>query len=251
MTVPQTPSPWSSLTLITSAIVFLLVYLGWQQWRTLPPVFEEIPAGDARKTAFFAYLTPLVNQENAQVQKDRDRLAEVEQRLQNPLIRKGERRWLSSLALDYREPDIKPTTELVQNLLLKVDRIPTSLVLAQAAKESGWGTSRFASEGHNYFGQRCFSDGCGMIPHQRNQAERYEVARFSSTAESVASYINNLNRHPEYAALRQYRAQLRESGVAISGIKLAEKLTQYSQRRQDYVDELQSLIHFNKLDALP
>ena len=114
MTVPQAPSPWFSLTLITSAIVFLLVYLGWQQWRTLPPVFEEIPAGDARKTAFFAYLTPLVNQANAQVQKDRDRLAEVEQRLQNPLIRKGERRWLSSLALEYREPHIEPTTEMLR-----------------------------------------------------------------------------------------------------------------------------------------
>jgi Bax protein len=90
-----------------------------------------------------------------------------------------------------------------------------------------------------------------MIPLQRDPAERYEVARFDSPAESVASYINNLNSHREYMELRQYRAQLRASGVAVSGIKLAEKLTQYSQRRQDYVEELQSLIHFNKLDKLP
>jgi uncharacterized FlgJ-related protein len=126
--VEKAPDRWLSLTITFGAIALLLAYLGWQQGRSAAPEFTDFPAGDARKSAFFDYLTPLINRENARLLKDREHLAEVERRLQNPLTRKLELRWLKSLALDYGEPvtedSAESATHLVRNLLLKVDQIP-------------------------------------------------------------------------------------------------------------------------------
>jgi Bax protein len=144
------------------------------------------------------------------------------------------------------------TPSCMQTLLHRVDQIPASLVLAQAAIESDWGTSRFAKEGHNYFGIWCYTNGCGMIPEARPKGATYAVRRFSSAAASVGAYFMIINTKPLYAQLRFIRARERLRHHAISGAALAEGLLHYSTRRQAYVDSVKQLIkdyHLSRYDA--
>ena len=130
---------------------------------------------------------------------------------------------------------------------MRVDEVPVSLVLAQAANESGWGTSRFAAEGNALFGQWSFG-GSGMLPsEQRASLGDYRVAAFESPLLSVIAYMRNLNTHNAYARLRELRAAARAAGEEPSGYELAAGLDRYSERGQDYVDELRSMIDFNGL----
>ncbi len=207
------------------------------------PDFSALPAGPERKAVFLSYLGELVDRENARWAEERRRL----EALEVPLGQ-GERKRLEKRAAFFDLPAGLTDAQLLAGLLLHVDSVPRSLALAQAAKESAWGTSRFAIEGHNYFGQRCYQKGCGMIPAARTPGAKFEVRRFPSPAASVSSYFNNINSHREYAALRDYRAAQRAAGAVPSGIRAAERITQYSERRQAYVDEIQSLIHFNGLE---
>ena len=136
-----------------------------------------------------------------------------------------------------------------ETLLRRVDVVPPSLALAQAANESAWGTSRFARDGNNYFGQWCFEQGCGLVPKRRDEGRAHEVATFSSPVESVERYMANLNTHDAYRPLRERREQLRESEAPITGIQLAAGLEKYSERGEEYIAELRSMIRFNNLGA--
>ena len=224
------------VVLIFSTCAALLALPSLQIWRQQAPDFHLYPAGEARKTAFFNYFGPIIEAQNARWLADRQRLL----RLLDSQGSKRDELWLHALEKRYGVANAA--------LLTHVDVIPRSLALAQAAKESAWGTSRFAVEGNSFFGQRCFEKGCGMIPAARQAGEIFEVKRFATARASVASYMNNINGHIQYQNLREYRAQQRHLGLALDGIKAAERLSQYSERRQAYVDEIQSLIHFNKLE---
>ena len=118
-----------------------------------------------------------------------------------------------------------------------------------AAKESGWGTSRFAREGNNLFGEWCFDSGCGTVPRNRAEGRSHEVKNFSSPKMSVRSYIHNLNTHDSYTDFRDARAGMRAAGRVLSGLTLAEQLSRYSERRLVYVEEIVSLIRTNDLAA--
>ena len=241
---PTTPS-----VLVTTVVIFLccgavLAVMIWQLKPSTPPDFSRYPAGVARKLVFFAYLGPLIDRENEVRKSRRERLLALRERSWG----KRDRLWVEELAALY-SVEASDDAALLDALLVHVDTIPRSLALAQAAKESGWGTSRFAVEGHNYFGQRCYNKGCGMVPNDRSSNTKFEVRRFDSVEDSVASYMNNINGHPDYEALRAYRAERRRDDEPVSGIQAAERITQYSERRQQYVDEVQSLIHFNELEA--
>lgn len=233
--------------LLCLVITLLLVYSYQTPRRATVPDFSELSAGLDRKSAFFAYLKPMIRQANGEIARDRRALKRLGA-CDRDLSAK-QQRWLHQLAENYRL-DASESTDcsLVSELLLRVDIIPESLVLAQAAKESGWGTARFAVAGNNYFGQRCWDEGCGMMPAAREPGMRHEVAEFESAEESLISYLYNLNSHADYTTLRAYRAELRREGKRLTGIQLAERLSKYSERRRDYIDELQSLIRFNKLD---
>ena len=221
----------------------------WKNWQTLPPDFSLYPAGEARKTAFFSYLGPLVDQENARWQRDRERLKGLKAAsVDREKTAKQDMLWLEARSRFFGVETDQPQAQLVDALLRYVDQVPRSLALAQAAKESAWGTSRFATDGFNYFGQRCYQKGCGLVPQARAQGAKFEVRRFESPQASVASYMNNINSHPDYEGFRTYRAEQRAAGRPVHGIQAAERLTQYSERRQAYVDEIQSLIHFNRLE---
>ena len=132
-------------------------------------------------------------------------------------------------------------------MLIRADIVPASLVLAQAAKESGWGTSRFAREGNNFFGIWCFNSGCGMTPARRDNNRTHEVATFDSVEEGVRYYIRTINSHFAYTDLRSMRANARQQGTQAYGDKLATGLVSYSERGMVYVNEIRSMIEYNQL----
>ena len=132
-------------------------------------------------------------------------------------------------------------------LIRRIDIVPPSLALAQAANESAWGTSRFAREGNNFYGHWCYVEGCGIVPAQREAGARHEVADFASPEESVERYIHNLNHHPAYRELRASRAELRAENEPVNGLELVDELTGYSERGDEYIEELRAMIRFNEL----
>lgn len=214
------------------------------------PAFHQIEPVAERKRRFFDYLTPLIRAENGRVLEQRARLLAVG--TAGALGRRvgaEDARWLGRLARDYRlDPKARGVGELVRALLERVDVIPRSLVLAQAAKESGWGASRFARQGNNLFGQWCFEPGCGLVPARRPAGARHEIRSFDSVGASVAAYVHNLNTHPAYRELRARRAELRARGAPLSGLELATGLERYSQQGERYVREVQALIRQNGLE---
>ncbi len=210
------------------------------------PDFSAWPAGPERKARFVEFMQPLIAAENARVLRDRGRLVSIAAADEAGW---RDRRWLRALGERYRlDPETLSGDELLATLLLRVDAVPMSLALAQAAKESGWGTSRFAREGRNLFGQWCYEPGCGIVPHARGAQATHEVERFSTPRESVESYLRNINTHSAYRDFRLARAGLRASRAPLSGLVLAEELQSYSERGSAYVDEIKQLIRFNDLE---
>ena len=132
-------------------------------------------------------------------------------------------------------------------MYLRVDIIPASLVLAQAANESAWGTSRFTLEGNNIFGQWCYEEGCGIVPRRRAAGATHEVRRFETIEEAVAAYFVNINTNPVYQYLRELRAQMRVQQLELNPLVLAFGLGRYSERGGNYIDEVQSIIIQNDL----
>lgn len=223
-----------------------LVLLIWLLWPASPN-FSKFDAGDERKQAFIDYFVPLIKATNAAILKDRESALKLRDRSAD--LGFFERRSLHSLAESYALQEFdEENTQHWQELLKRVNTVPPSLALAQGANESAWGTSRFAQEGNNYFGQWCFQPGCGLVPKSRTAGKTHEVAKFSSAAESVKAYIDNLNRNSAYEKLRSLRAQHAKKNGSFSGIELAPGLLKYSERGQVYVHEIQSMIRFNKLE---
>jgi len=212
------------------------------------PDFSKIKDASERKQAFFCYLAPLLRSENDQLLETRGRLAGLlGQEKKGQTLGRSDREFVEGLAKDYGLDPSKPDEATVKRLLVHVDEIPVSLGLAQAANESAWGTSRFAREGHNFFGQWCFEKGCGLVPAERPKGRTYEVRRFRNVQDSVNAFMLNLNQNPRYASLREIRAGERKRGESPSGVALAEGLRGYSARGEEYVHTLQSMIRFNDL----
>jgi len=201
-----------------------------------------------RKEVFFRYLLPMVQKENARLASVRRRLLYIQEHLHSgrepyPV----DRQWLEQIRQKYAVDLENFHHPGFWTLLLeRVDKLPEDLVLIQAANESAWGTSRFAREGNNLFGQWCFRPGCGMVPDGRPAGEIYEVASFPSPQASVAAYMHNLNRGRAYEELRRIRAALRSAGAPVTAGALAVGLGRYSQRGQDYIRELQSMLRTNR-----
>jgi Bax protein len=158
-----------------------------------------------------------------------------------------DRYWMRRLAAEY---DLEwPGTSREETLAVlerRVDIVPEALALVQAAKESGWGRSRFARLGNNLFGHWCYVRGCGLVPARRNTDASHEVAAFESVRQSVRRYLNNLNTHDSYLPLRRIRAAEREAGLRPRALTLADGLIRYSERRQAYVDEIKQIIRSNR-----
>ena len=211
----------------------------------------------AKKQIFFRLLAPLALRSNELIRAERERLLALPRAEEMGI---EDREWLAGLAEDYGLS--APGTDggaggggdspeawhaLMAELRVRVDEVPVSLVLAQAANESGWGTSRFTYQGNALFGQWTFG-GSGMLPEaQRKSLGDYRVAAFESPLLSVIAYMRNLNTHPSYARLRDMRAEARAAGLPLIGYDLARGLDRYSERGQDYVDDLHNMIDVNRL----
>ncbi len=212
------------------------------------PNIDAIVDVKQRKQAFFDYLTPIIQAENQSIRKDRDSLLDIASDLgssDSPSFLQG--RKLKSLAEKYRiEWEPEQFGEIIKQLELRIDTVPLPLVLVQAAKESGWGTSKFARQGNNLFGQWCFRKGCGIVPAKRSNEAQHEVRIFQSIRAAVAGYLHNLNTGRNYHELREIRIGFRKAGKPMDSLSLADGLLHYSQRRQAYVDEVKAMIQQNR-----
>lgn len=217
------------------------------QWARAPlPDFSDYSDVTERKVAFFSFLYPRIVLANSRILIEREhlqRLAEKEQ------LSSEEQAWLATQAERLRVEADTGTRAQFAALKERLDVIPPSLILAQAANESAWGQSRFAVRGNNLFGQWCFTQGCGLVPKSRPEGASHEVATFSSPYYSVRSYIQNLNRHPAYRQVRNIRKKDRQSNKALSGARLARGLESYSERGHEYIEEIRSMIRFNNLES--
>ncbi|NKB97205.1 MAG: hypothetical protein GKR90_01710 [Pseudomonadales bacterium] len=232
--------------LIQSLLLLVLMFgIGWALTsRDVVPEFSDAATVEEKKADFFAYLRPHVIEVNAKVLSDRERLQELIST--DGSINLLDHFFLRRLRLLYLNQEADPQD--LHGLLNKVDIIPNSLALIQAAKESGWGSSRFARNGYNFFGQQCFVRGCGFTPKNRSRGRSHEVAKFRSTRDAVRAYIHNLNTHIRYASFREKRATLRRDGQPLKGEALAIGLDGYSERGYDYVTEIQAMIRANNLE---
>jgi Bax protein len=213
------------------------------------PDFAAVADPDERKQLFFEFLQPYVDAQNDKVRSQRARLLGLLERIGEGLpLERRDRVFLLELGREYQvEGTDYMDPGYLERLRRRVDVLPPSLVLAQAAKESGWGSSRFAKEAYNFFGQWCFEQGCGLVPSRRRASASHEVKAFDSIEAAVQAYFQNLNTFPSYIDLRLIREQLRAQDQPIDGLALTEGLYSYSERGHDYVRELQSLIRYNEL----
>jgi len=205
---------------------------------------------DNKKRIFFRGIAPLVLHANELILRDRAHLEFMRDILQqkDTLVGK-DHKWVLKLANAYKVEIGKDgiTVALLDELLARVDIIPPSLALAQGAEESGWGTSRFAATGNAIYGQWSWGENAMVPERQREGMGNYGIAAFGSLQESVSAYMLNLNSHNAYAALREKRASLRNSGKMITGNVLAGELTRYSERGEDYVITLKKMMEVNML----
>ncbi|MES2623953.1 MAG: glucosaminidase domain-containing protein [Pseudomonadota bacterium] len=213
------------------------------------PDFAAIRDLKQKKETFFNFLQPFIDAKNAEVQEQREVLLGIITALNSgtsPGIK--EQYFIRELSRIYALPtDDVADKAYLQRLLWRVDVIPPSLVLAQAASESAWGTSRFAQDGYNFFGQWCFVRGCGFVPTSRRSTASHEVKSFGSIEEAVHAYFMNLNTFPSYQYMRVIRQQLRNKEKPIDGISLSEGLGNYSERGDAYIKDLRTMIYKNDL----
>lgn len=214
-----------------------------------PPDFSRFTDVAEKKRAFYNYLLPMVHEANEEVVRERAWLeALAHSMVAGRVPTAAELEELTRIEDRYavRDHDRFPV-ERVATLLSRVDVVPASLVIAQAAKESGWGTSRFARKGNNFFGIWCFYEGCGMTPLRRSPGRTHEVAMFDTVEEGVRYYIRTINTHVAYDDLRRMRADARRNDEIASGTALANGLIRYSERGLAYVREVQSMIRYNEM----
>lgn len=197
-----------------------------------------------KKQVFFDYLRPLAEEANNKTLIQRNKLLFLQKKEQ---LSKRERRWLEHLSQQYNV-NFSANKIDFESLLERVDIIPISLILAQAANESAWGTSKFARQANNYFGQWCFTLHCGIVPSRRESNQIHEVRKFESTFASVNAYLLNINRNARYSLLRQMRAELRNKNKPLSGSLLAMGLVSYSERGHEYIKDIQAMIRINQLE---
>jgi len=214
----------------------------------IPYDIDQITSIKAKKSAFFMGLLPMVLLANQEIKKERGDVQRILSRHRSGQLQDGDLERLDKILKRYGLRGHPLTDHRTRSRLLRrVDTIPPSLVLAQAANESAWGSSRFARLGNNLFGEWTYKPGTGIIPAGRPAEATYEVRRFSSLYQSIRSYMNNLNRNGAYRKLREIRQILRDSNQPVTGLSLAQGLAKYSQRGNAYIIEIQTMIRQNRL----
>ena len=204
----------------------------------LPNEIKMIESTKKRKEFFIQIVLPLILKENNNIKLDRTRLFKIINKSNNTNL---EKKWLDKKYKQYGIP-----SKDLSILKIRMDEVPVSLALAQAAKETGWGTSRFALEGNALFGQWTWS-GEGLKPKDAEKNEGHKVMKFNVLQASVRAYQRNINTHSTYKEFRKERAKLRDNGKPLDSIVLSEFLNKYAETGEKYVEVLQQIIKQNNL----
>ena len=204
----------------------------------LPEDMENIKSTTKKKDVFIKIVLPLIVKENTRIRSDRKKLFTILNKNSNTDI---EKLWLEK---KFKQYGVKKND--ISTLKVRMDEIPTSLAIAQAAKETGWGTSRFAKKGNALFGQWTWS-GQGLKPKEADEGENHKVMKFYSLELSVRAYLRNLNTHKSYMDLRKARSELRSNNKPLDSLILSKHLDKYAETGSQYIEVLQKIINQNKL----
>ena len=203
-----------------------------------PRDLDNLQSVQLKKETFIKIVLPLIVAENEKIVDDREKLKVL---IEKKFTSDAEKQWLRQKLLEYK---VKKGN--LDELLIRMDMIPVSIALAQAAKESGWGTSRFALEGNAIFGQWTW-DGQGIAPLKRDGDKNHKILKFPILRASVKAYKNNLNTHKSYLKFREKRKSLRSKNKNITGLALTDTLKNYAQTGSEYTKILNQIITQNKL----
>ncbi len=204
----------------------------------LPGEIKMIESTKKRKEFFIQIVLPLVLKENNNIRLDRKTLFKIINKSNNTKL---EKKWIEK---KYKQYGV--TSKDLTTLKIRMDEIPVSLALAQAAKETGWGTSRFAQEGNALFGQWTWS-GEGLKPKEADENKGHKVMKFNVLQASVRAYQRNLNTHRSYKNFRLARAHLRDNNQPLDSLILSQFLKNYAETGNQYVEVLQKIINQNNL----
>jgi Bax protein len=204
----------------------------------LPDEIKMIESTKKRKDFFIQIVLPLIIKENNNIKLDRKVLFNIINKSNNTT---SEMNWLER---KYKQYGVK--SKDLSTLKIRMDEIPVSLAIAQAAKETGWGTSRFAQEGNALFGQWTWS-GEGLKPKEAEEGEGHKVMKFNVLQASVRAYQRNLNTHSTYKDFRKARAEFRDLNKPLDSMELSKYLNKYAETGNQYVEVLQKIIKQNKL----
>ena len=203
-----------------------------------PRDLDNLQSVKLKKETFIQIVLPLIVAENEKILEDREKLKTL---VGKKFTTDAEKQWLRQKLFEY-----KVKKQDFEELLLRMDMIPVSIALAQAAKESGWGTSRFALEGNAIFGQWTW-DGQGIAPLDRDGDKNHKILKFPILRASVKAYKNNLNTHKSYNKFRERRKQFRNKNKSIKGLDLTDTLKNYAQTGSEYTKILNQIIKQNRL----
>ena len=204
----------------------------------LPKEIKQIENTKKRKNLFIQIVLPLILEENTRIKVERKKLFAVLNKNNNS---DSEIKWLKSKFKQYGVVNRDLTT-----LKIRMDEIPVSLAIAQAAKETGWGTSRFALEGNALFGQWTFS-GEGIKPKGADIGDTHKVMKFKVLQASVRAYQRNLNTHSSYREFRKMRAIQRDNQGNLNSLELVNYLDKYAETGLEYTKILKKIIEQNNL----
>ena len=214
----------------------------------LPKDLNSLGNTKQKRELFIKIILPLILDENQKITEDRKKLFKI---LGKNFNTAGERVWLKRRFKEYKIDD-----KDLSKLKMRMDIVPVSIAIAQAANESGWGTSRFALEGNALFGQWTWSKK-GISPKKKDKNKSHKVLQFQVLKASVKAYKNNLNTHKAYQEFREARAKFREDNMVINGLELTKHLKAYASIGEKYVKILDTIIRnnsltdFDKADLLP
>ena len=204
----------------------------------LPKDLKTLGDTKKKRELFIKIILPLILDENEKIVEDRKKLFNI---LGKNFNTPGERVWLKRRFKEYKIDD-----QDLSKLKMRMDIIPVSIAIAQAANESGWGTSRFALEGNALFGQWTWSKK-GITPKNKDPNQTHKILQFQILKASVRAYKNNLNTHNAYREFREARAKMRQEGHAIDGLALVKHLKNYAAIGEKYVAILGDIIKKNTL----
>ena len=213
----------------------------------LPDDFSEIQDVPTKKKLFYLVTLPLIYNTNTSIMQERRMVINIEKKFARKELNKNETDEIIRLSKKYKLDYSEINTKLFRKLKQRINIIPVSLALGQAIIESGWGQSRFATEGNALYGQWTTSEDKGIIPQDRDEDKTHAVLKFKNLSESVEAYMFNINTHQAYYNFRVIR-RIDERIKYTDPISMKVKyLAAYAEIGDKYVDKLELIIASNNL----